>query len=642
MVDRLFDADSTVLALLELLSNNAPQHEFDALVARAADAGMDVAALEHARRLALTIADQLNRYRQREADFSALVDTAREFTVVADVDSLLKMITRRTRLLLGVDMAYISFPDGDSIYIRTADGHTSVLSVGLRLPGNGGLGNKVLASSAPFWTADYLNDDRIDHSPEIDEVVEAEGLRTIMAVPLFYGNKPSGALYAGSRRVRRFTADQVSLMSSLGDLAGVAIERARVQEHEQLRERQSAAETTAGAVRDFSRVHARMLELVIGGADLKAVFAEAHQHLGGGLRLCAANSDVLVALGDLPCEDHESLIGAMVQAQSAREPVRQASGLWTMPLYAGNRHFGALLVRPEHEPGEFELGLVQVAAHAATAYLLLDDRAGASEDQIRDELLDDLLAQPQRPPQQLRKRALRMGMDLTKPHVVVVARPTEDALGKISVWASSYSHRCGGLKTLHRDCAVLLIPGDDPDAAVRAVFDSATASLRQSITVSASSPVEDAASVFHGHREAVRCMEAMTALGMTNRASSARQLGFLGILLSDHHDVDAFVHSVLGPVLDYDQLRTTELTRTLEAYFEEGSSPTYAAKKLHVHANTVARRLERITELLGPEWQQPAQALEVQLALRLNRVRSVLDQGGHPGAPEADPGDQLA
>jgi DNA-binding PucR family transcriptional regulator len=36
--------------------------------------------------------------------------------------------------------------------------------------------------------------------------------------------------------------------------------------------------------------------------------------------------------------------------------------------------------------------------------------------------------------------------------------------------------------------------------------------------------------------------------------------------------------------------------------------------------NTAAQRLDRVARLLGPDWQQPDRALEVQLALRLHRL----------------------
>jgi DNA-binding PucR family transcriptional regulator len=42
---------------------------------------------------------------------------------------------------------------------------------------------------------------------------------------------------------------------------------------------------------------------------------------------------------------------------------------------------------------------------------------------------------------------------------------------------------------------------------------------------------------------------------------------------------------------------------------------------LHVHVNTVTQRLDRVAQLLGIDWQKPDRALEVQLALRLHRLK---------------------
>jgi DNA-binding PucR family transcriptional regulator len=134
----------------------------------------------------------------------------------------------------------------------------------------------------------------------------------------------------------------------------------------------------------------------------------------------------------------------------------------------------------------------------------------------------------------------------------------------------------------------------------------------------------------------VRCLDALTSLNGSGSTSSVQELGFLGVLLSDNHDVEGFVDSVIGPVLSYDAQRFTDLTRTLEAYFASGSSPTYAAESLHVHPNTVSRRLERITELLGADWQKPGRALEVQLALRLQRTRQTLSEQRASGRQRRD------
>ncbi|RCV47090.1 helix-turn-helix domain-containing protein, partial [Marinitenerispora sediminis] len=52
-----------------------------------------------------------------------------------------------------------------------------------------------------------------------------------------------------------------------------------------------------------------------------------------------------------------------------------------------------------------------------------------------------------------------------------------------------------------------------------------------------------------------------------------------------------------------------------------GRSPRRTGTALHVHANTVAQRLDRVADLLGAGWNRPERELEVQLALRLHRLR---------------------
>lgn len=644
MSDERLNTDSTIFSVLELLGRSAPAHEFDALATQAALTGdVDAATLEHAKQLGLKISAEMDRYRHREAVFSSLVDAARELTASAPLDVLLRVITRRARLLLGVDMAYISFPDEDelpgSVYIRAADGQTSILSVGLRLPGDAGLGREVMTSLSPFWTPDYLGDDRIRHGSSIDNVVRAEGLHAIMAVPLSYGAKPFGALYAASRAIRYFTSDEVSLMNSLGDLAGVAIERAWLQERTdtalaELETRNAETEVVVRSMKEVSRTRNLLLEVVLGGGDLHDLAEQAHKRLGGAVRLCSINGTVLAAAGNVIENDEASTAAAMMSAHAVHEPVLLDNGTWAASICAGGDELGALLVRPGRPLTEHDLDLIQVTAQAAAVQQLMENRTAAAENQVRDDLLDDLLTSPQRPPQQLAKRAHRQNIDLHQPHVVLIARSEGDAQSKITVWASAYSHRRNGLKTVHRGSVVLLLPGTDAATMARLAFENLSGLVRDPVTVSASSPVSDPGSVFHAYHEALRCLEAMTALGATGRSATAGELGFLGILLADNHDVDGFVHSAIGPILDYDRLRSTELTRTLEVYFKSGNSPTYAAKELHVHANTVARRLERITELLGPRWHEPAQALEVQLALRLRRVR---DQLVHEPPPPVAP-----
>ncbi|MBH0247100.1 helix-turn-helix domain-containing protein, partial [Streptomyces cavourensis] len=237
--------------------------------------------------------------------------------------------------------------------------------------------------------------------------------------------------------------------------------------------------------------------------------------------------------------------------------------------------------------------------------------------------LDDLVNRT-RSTRELDRRARKLGVALEESYIVVVASPVGDARRKAMIWASSYAHRHDGLKSEQAGRVVFLLPGTDAAEVAREVHNDLSPLLRHLVTVSAAGPVSGAGPIHRSYLEALRCLEVMGALGLSGRSAAASELGFLGLLVSDDHDVDGFIESVIGPVARYDDQRLTQLTDTLEAFFHASGSPTHAAKALHVHPNTVARRLERVSELLGEDWHRPDRALEVQLALKLRRMRSAL------------------
>ncbi len=81
------------------------------------------------------------------------------------------------------------------------------------------------------------------------------------------------------------------------------------------------------------------------------------------------------------------------------------------------------------------------------------------------------------------------------------------------------------------------------------------------------------------------------------------------------------MEATIGPVLAYDAQRGTNLVETLEQWFATGSRPAETARALLIHPNTVAQRLDRVGRLLGEGWRDPSRALDLQLALRLHRLR---------------------
>ncbi|MCB5166026.1 helix-turn-helix domain-containing protein [Streptomyces bambusae] len=644
------DGDADALTVLALLAQEAPREHFDELLrtARSSPSATprQLAALERAVELGLTVHASADQRRRRESGMAALVDTARDMTSPYDLDGLFSVITGRARRLLGFDMAYISLrkPEGGS-YVHSSDGETTMFNVGLQIDVGHGLGETAQDKRAPFWTADYLNDTAFAHSPRIDEVVRAEGLHAILAVPLCHGSSPVGALYGADRKLRHFTPDEVSLMRSLADLAAVALEKARLMEGTKTELAQlSVRSTRERAVLDRTRALAagrdRLAGMLLDGADLAEVAAATGEMLDGTVHVHDASGR---PIGRGPAGTpvpEETVARGTLAALAARGPVALGDTLWATPVGTGTEELGVLLFEARTPLGPEEAAFLGHAGRSAALVLRLQRGAAVTGGPVRDEIFEDLLVGTTRAPRRLAERARRLGIDTARPHSVVVVRPEASEQGRATAWASLYAHRSSGLKTVHGGCVVLLLPDPDPSAAAAAVHRELSGLLGQPVSVASAGPARVLSEIKEVYEEAQRSLEALIALGGTGTAAATGDLGFLGMLLSDDLDVDRYIDSTFGTVIEYDEQRDAELVRTLEAYFASQASPTRAAGILHVHPNTVSRRLERLTELLGADWQEPSRALEIQLALRLLHTRELLRHrhgGSHRRVPRQTP-----
>jgi sugar diacid utilization regulator len=259
-----------------------------------------------------------------------------------------------------------------------------------------------------------------------------------------------------------------------------------------------------------------------------------------------------------------------------------------------------------------------------TALLLLSRRsAAAAEDRVRGELLDDLVSGRVDDLGVLHERARRLGVDLETPNTLLVLRAPAGARHRVASFAAAQATEHGGLAAERDGASVLLLAGDDPGALARKVGRELKAHVGAGVTIGAGGPAAAPGQIAQAHATAERCADALVALGLAGTAAAPADLGFVGLLMGGAvDDIDQFITVTIGAVLDYDKRRGTVLRQTMESYFHAGGSPARAAESLHIHVNTVTQRLERLATLLGEDWQRPERALEIQLALRLHRLRS--------------------
>ncbi|WP_199918843.1 PucR family transcriptional regulator, partial [Streptomyces sp. NRRL S-15] len=266
--------------------------------------------------------------------------------------------------------------------------------------------------------------------------------------------------------------------------------------------------------------------------------------------------------------------------------------------------------------------LFERAAVVTGLLLLLRRTVAETENRIRGELISDLLGDPERDPAGLAERGRRLGIDLDRPHVLLVAEAeARERLGGAAM-RYLFGGDIHGVSAEHAGTVVLLIDCDGGGTTARDAARAAAAQLghlvQTPVTVAGTGPARGARELAAAYAEAARCLRAMRVLGREGEGACVDELGFLGVVLGNAKDVDGFVTAVLGPLLRYDERRGTHLVRTLRAYFGAGGSLIRAKDELHVHVNTVVQRLDRIQVLLGRDWNEPDRALELQLALRLH------------------------
>ncbi|MBP2707135.1 helix-turn-helix domain-containing protein [Microbispora sp. RL4-1S] len=609
---------------LELLAREASAVEFEGPVLQARAAGADSATLEEleqAKVAALRVRAMLRRRAKREAELSALFDTASDLAGLRDLDAVLKAIVRRARRLLGTDIAYMTLNDAErgDTFMRVTDGSISPHFRRVRLAMGAGLGGLVAQTGTPYNTADYFADARFRHTMTIDEAVKEEGLVAILGVPLRLGAQVIGVLFAANRSARPFAQEEVALLISLAAHAAVAIDTARLLEETraaltELSQANKVISAHSEAIERAADAHDRMTGLVLRGGGVEDVAAVVTEVLGGSLTVLDDEGRPLVGdTGDLDA-------GVFDAAQSSRalgRTVRRGDA-YVASVDVGAAALCTLVLRTGGDVSDTDQRILERAA-LVTALLLLFRRSVAeAEGRVRGELLDDLVFRPE--VAGLSDRARRLGVDLESPHVLVVARH-QGGRERAAFWASSQATLAHGLASARGDEVVLLLPGDRPGVTARRVAADFGLSLGRPATAGAAVS-GGPAGVAAAYREAHRCAGALLALGRAGDGASAEELGFVGLLIGERHEVPAFLDSALGPVLDYDARRGSALVRTLETYFACGGSLSRTAEALHIHVNTVTQRLDRVSRLLGPGWQEPDRALEIQLALRLHRLRT--------------------
>jgi purine catabolism regulator len=114
----------------------------------------------------------------------------------------------------------------------------------------------------------------------------------------------------------------------------------------------------------------------------------------------------------------------------------------------------------------------------------------------------------------------------------------------------------------------------------------------------------------------------LQAAGPDAAIASPRDLGSYSVLLGaqPREALEGFVRSVLGPLIDRDSARQSELVASVRAFIESGGRWEPGAERLAIHRHTLRYRVRQAEDLLGRDLASAEDRMEIWLALKAMEV----------------------
>jgi hypothetical protein len=579
---------------------------------------------------------------RRQRELASLYATAKSLTALGELDEVLQSIVHHAHDLIGTDFTYLSLVGADGrLSAKASEGTISASFLTACIPANVGLGGKVLASRSPHWVRNYAASTLIDHDPNFDRLVTTEALVALLGVPLVIRGEVVGALFAADRSERSFQAGEIALLSAFADHAAVALDNARLYEASRtaLQELQVAyrrIEEHMAVMERAQATHEALTGVVLKGGTPDDVAQLLADQLGGSVALLDRAGAAVVRRDSAssPCRA-PSEVGLAEAVEKAHRSGRCTTSVDTAgvarsvaAIQAGDSYLGALAWSREAAaadhgvPDDMDLRTLERATHIMGLLILKERAVAEASERLSGELLTELMVgSPGISPAQ-RARTRARNIDADRLDLVLVADSPTLSSTDLARHLHDIARDCAGLAGEHLGRATMILHSADDDQTVKEVHHRLRRTLGGPVIVVGERAVNhDWARAFS---LASRCGAVMRAIGHTDLGATAGRYALYAMVFDTERvrELDHFITNSIGRLLDYDQRRGTNLVATLTAYYVHRANVAATARALHVHVNTLLKRLDRASNVLGLDWRHEND-LELQLGLRLHQLRAI-------------------
>lgn len=575
----------------------------------------------------------MTRWKQKDRERSALLESASELIRVRDTEKLLQKLVDRARTLIGCDIAYLSqyYPETDDLRVQASRGAISANLKELRVPPGVGLAGQVVRDRAAQWTSNY-DLTRLPHERRVDSAVKAERMESLLGVPMVVDGEVLGALFAANRYPHDFTTDEIILLSALADHASVVLKTAQLMgDLAEAAQASAEAEETAAAqastLQRLVEVEEQLTQLVLQGQGVPAVLDAISELLEadvivvdsgrlGSPRFPADESffkGITVVVADVRTAlSHSRATGRSAQVAGAQH-------LYVASVASHRRQHSALFVRFNDEPADGDANIVAQAAQTLALIRMNEQARADAENRVRGELAVDIIAGT-RDLSELEARSRAGSFSLSGPWRLMTVQGDIENDDRIAARLVRVEPRI--LMTQRSPGITVLLPSavirDRPT--LDTLFEESGA-LESSLVIISDTDY-DRKQLRTAEDEMWSCIRILNSLGIREGIFPMEDFApYTAMFGTAPEQTERFMQRMLEPLRRWDRTHSAELLSTLREYFESGMSIRRTATQMSVHVNTVKQRLERADLVLGQEWRTPERAFRLQVALRLDKLK---------------------
>jgi sugar diacid utilization regulator/putative methionine-R-sulfoxide reductase with GAF domain len=582
-----------------------------------------------------------------------------------DLSSVLHGIVRLVTEATKCHACFVYFVEGDHLALRAASTMYAHLEGVISFSLDEGLTGWVVRTRRSAFIRDKaLEDPRMLYIPEMEE----ERFQSMVSVPVFSrAGDVIGVINLHTEAPREFARADLEFLEHTASLVAGAIENARLYENATKRvamltelSRLAQEIALAGSVSELLTTVTAGCQAAVGAEAVELYLLDADNRLV----LRAATP----ARVDPPVIDVKKARRNPLTVDSRHSPAEEIQSLAT--VIWGDGRAGAPLFVPlvvgEDRPGILAaltaaaspdtLNLVSaVASHTAVALKHHELVGKLREDNLLKDFFE-ALSREDSSPEELSKLAVRLGVDLQSPHIVLHtvhwaghppasrrSRKTRRAVApRILGWTdiataleSSLSGVLAGtvFDSRSTSCRAILAvpPGGERDLheVVRRVYNRVSTDGGL-FTIGLSNICRDAGSYPRAFAEAASAADVGALIKGAPGVYTYEDLGPYRYVLSAEDAIRDRHQEQLERLVEYDARRGSELLHTLDVFLEGRGNVVGTARVLHTHPNTLRQRLGRIEQLCGfnlehEDWLSLSIAIKI-VKLRLARSSARTDE----------------